>query len=72
VTNVKWEKMSQDAAKELEELIQPFACQKKSMFGYDVSTVICSPASSRAASFSGCLRHEKKQSRQRVKIIIKV
>jgi TfoX/Sxy family transcriptional regulator of competence genes len=36
VINVKWEKMSQDTAKRLEALVQPFACQKKPMFGYDV------------------------------------
>jgi TfoX/Sxy family transcriptional regulator of competence genes len=33
---MKWEKMSQDTAKVLETLVQPFACQKKPMFGYDV------------------------------------
>ena len=31
-----WEKMSRDTAKLLETLVQPFACQKKPMFGYDV------------------------------------
>jgi hypothetical protein len=36
VANAKWEEMSQDATKKLEELVQPFACQKKPMFGYDV------------------------------------
>jgi hypothetical protein len=39
VTKVKWEKMSQDAARKLEELVQPFTCQKKPMFGYDVYRV---------------------------------
>jgi hypothetical protein len=39
VANAKWGKMSQDAAKKLEELVRPFACQKKSMFGYDVYRV---------------------------------
>jgi TfoX/Sxy family transcriptional regulator of competence genes len=33
---MKWEKMSQDTAKKLETLVQPFACQKKPMFGHDV------------------------------------
>ena len=28
--------MSQDTAKRLEALVQPFACQKKPMFGHDV------------------------------------
>jgi len=33
---MKWEKMSQDTAKKLETLVQPFACQKKPMCGHDV------------------------------------
>lgn len=33
---MKWEKMSEDTAEKLEALVQPFACQKKPMFGYDV------------------------------------
>jgi TfoX/Sxy family transcriptional regulator of competence genes len=36
VANVKWEKMSEYTAKKLEALIEPFVCQKKPMFGYDV------------------------------------
>ena len=33
---MKWEKMSQEAARRLEALVQPFACEKKPMFGHEV------------------------------------
>jgi TfoX/Sxy family transcriptional regulator of competence genes len=36
---MKWEKMSQDAAKRLAAIVKPFACQKKPMFGHEVYRV---------------------------------
>jgi TfoX/Sxy family transcriptional regulator of competence genes len=36
VVVVKWEKMSQEAAKRLAASVEPFACQKKPMFGHEV------------------------------------
>lgn len=33
---MKWEKMSQDTALRLEELVKPFDCQKRPMFGHAV------------------------------------
>lgn len=33
---MKWEKMSQEAAQRLAAIVQPFACQKKPMFGHEV------------------------------------
>jgi TfoX/Sxy family transcriptional regulator of competence genes len=33
---MKWEKMSQEAAERLASIVQPFACQKKPMFGHEV------------------------------------
>lgn len=33
---MKWEKMSQEAADRLASIAQPFACQKKPMFGHEV------------------------------------
>lgn len=33
---MKWEKMSQDAAQRLVAMVEPFACQKKPMFGHEV------------------------------------
>jgi TfoX/Sxy family transcriptional regulator of competence genes len=33
---MKWEKMSQEAAQQLETIVKPFACQKKPMFGHEV------------------------------------
>jgi hypothetical protein len=65
---MKWEKVSQDTAKRLEALIQPFASQKKYVRMSTGSTVICSQASSRAASFSGCRRRTRKSSWESIKI----
>ena len=33
---MKWEKMSQEAAQQLEVMVKPFECQKKPMFGHEV------------------------------------
>lgn len=36
VSQLKWEKMSQETAGRLASIVQPFACQKKPMFGHEV------------------------------------
>lgn len=36
VSQLKWEKMSQEAAARLASIVKPFACQKKPMFGHEV------------------------------------
>jgi TfoX/Sxy family transcriptional regulator of competence genes len=39
VVVLKWEKMSQEAAQQLEVIVKPFASQKKPMFGHEVYRV---------------------------------
>lgn len=56
--------MSQDAAKKLEELVHPFAYQKKPMFGYDVYWVNSNMFAGifQSSIFLSCLRRTRRNS----------